>query len=84
VNRRSETVGLDLKTHLDSGMIHIFYENPQELEIDSHFARIVGTIEKHDIHRLVIDGVSNYKYCDRRSAPTAISFTRWSPTANSG
>jgi circadian clock protein KaiC len=41
-------------------MIHIFYESPQELEIDSHFARIVDTIEKYDIQRLVIDGVSSY------------------------
>jgi circadian clock protein KaiC len=58
--RNAKTVGLDLQAHLDSGMIHIFYESPQELEIDSHFARIVDTIEKHDIQRLVIDGVSSY------------------------
>ena len=58
--RNAGTIGLDLQTHLDSGMIHIFYESPQELEIDSHFARIVDTIEKHDIKRLVIDGVTSY------------------------
>jgi circadian clock protein KaiC len=58
--RNAETVGLDLRPHLDSGMIHIFYESPQELEVDSHFARIVDTVEKHDIQRLVIDGVTSY------------------------
>jgi circadian clock protein KaiC len=58
--RNAGTVGLDLKDHIDSGMIHIFYESPQELEVDSHFARIVETIEKYDIQRLVIDGVSSY------------------------
>jgi circadian clock protein KaiC len=58
--RNAETVGLDLQAHLDSGMIHIFYESPQELDIDSHFARIVDTIEEHDIQRLVIDGVTSY------------------------
>jgi circadian clock protein KaiC len=58
--RNAETLGLNLKEHLDSGMIHIFYESPQELEIDSHFARIVRTIEEHDIQRLVIDGVTSY------------------------
>ncbi len=58
--RNAETVGLDLKPHLDSGMLHIFYESPQELEVDSHFARIVDTIEKYDIQRLVIDGVTSY------------------------
>jgi len=67
--RNAETVGLDLKKHLDSGMIHIFYESPQELEIDSHFARIVDTIEKYEIQRLVIDGVSSYSTAldDQRS-----------------
>jgi circadian clock protein KaiC len=57
--RNAETVGLDLQTHLGSGMIRILFESPQELEIDSHFARIVDTIEKYDIQRLVIDGVSS-------------------------
>jgi hypothetical protein len=42
-------------------MIHIFYESPQELEIDSHFARIVQTVEEHDIQQLVIDGVTSYR-----------------------
>ena len=41
-------------------MIHIFYESPQELEVDAHFARIVQTIEEYDIQRLVIDGVTSY------------------------
>jgi len=58
--RNAETIALDLQSHIDSGMIHIFYESPQELEIDSHFARIVQTIEKYDIQRLVIDGVTSY------------------------
>jgi circadian clock protein KaiC len=30
------------------------------LEIDAHFARIIRTIEEHDIQRMVIDGVSSY------------------------
>ncbi len=58
--RNSGTLGLDLQSHVDSGMIHILYESPQELEVDSHFARIVRTIEENDIQRLVIDGVTSY------------------------
>ena len=58
--RNAETLGLDLQSQIDSGMIHIFYESPQELEVDSHFARIVKTIEEYDIQRLVIDGVTSY------------------------
>jgi circadian clock protein KaiC len=58
--RNAETIGLNLQEHLDSGMLHIFYESPQELEVDSHFARIVDTIEKYNIQRLLIDGVTSY------------------------
>lgn len=58
--RNAETIGLDLRAQMDSGMIHVFYESPQELEIDSHFAHIVRLIEEHNIQRLVIDGVSSY------------------------
>jgi circadian clock protein KaiC len=58
--RNAETIGLNLQTEIDAGMIRIFYESPQELEVDSHFARIVRTIEEHNIQRLVIDGVTSY------------------------
>ena len=58
--RNAGTLGLDLKAQIDAGMIHIFYESPQELEVDAHFARIIETVEKYDIQRLVIDGVTSY------------------------
>jgi circadian clock protein KaiC len=58
--RNAGTLGLDLKAQMDAGMIHIFYESPMELEVDAHFARIIRTIEQHDIQRLVIDGVTSY------------------------
>jgi circadian clock protein KaiC len=58
--RNANTLGLDLKAQMDTGMIHIFFDSPQELEIDAHFARLVQTIEDNDIQRLVIDGVTSY------------------------
>jgi circadian clock protein KaiC len=58
--RNAETLGLDLQRQIDAGTIHIFYESPQELEVDSHYARILRTIEENDIQRLVIDGVTSY------------------------
>src|SRR5207247_10062260 len=36
------------------------FDSPQELEIDAHFDRIVRTIEKHNIERLLIDGMTSY------------------------
>jgi circadian clock protein KaiC len=67
--RNAETVGIDLQKQIDAGMIHIFYESPQELEIDVHFRRLVKTIEENNIERLVIDGVTSYSTAldDQRS-----------------
>jgi circadian clock protein KaiC len=61
VRRNAATLGLDLKQHLDSGMIQFFYDCPRELELDVHFARIVGMIEEHHIERLIIDGMTSYQ-----------------------
>jgi len=60
VMRNAETLGLNLREHLDSGLIQFFYDCPRELELDVHFARIVQTIEEHDIQRLIIDGMTSY------------------------
>jgi circadian clock protein KaiC len=67
--RNAATVGIDLQEHIDSGMLHIFYESPQELDVDSHFARLVKTIEDNNVQRLVIDGVTSYSTAldDQRS-----------------
>ena len=58
--RNAETLGLNLKEQVDTGMIQVFYDSPQELEIDAHFDRIIRTIEEHKIERLVIDGMTSY------------------------
>jgi circadian clock protein KaiC len=58
--RNAESLGLDLQRHIDAGAISIFYESPQELEVDSHYAHIVKIIEEKNIQRLVIDGVTSY------------------------
>jgi len=60
VMRNAETLGLNLRQHLESGAIQFFYECPRELELDVHFARIVRTIEEHNIERLIVDGVTSY------------------------
>ncbi|MCU1239269.1 MAG: hypothetical protein JWP63_7236 [Candidatus Solibacter sp.] len=58
--RNAETIGLDLQSQIDDGTIHVLFDSPQELNIDSHYARIVQTIEEHDIQRMVIDGMTSY------------------------
>jgi len=58
--RNAETLGLNLQSQIDEGTIHVLFDSPQELNIDVHFARIVHTVEKHDIQRMVIDGMTSY------------------------
>jgi circadian clock protein KaiC len=61
VMRNAETLGLNLRQHLESGIIQFFYDCPRELELDVHFARITRTIEEHHIERLIIDGMTSYQ-----------------------
>jgi circadian clock protein KaiC len=61
VMRNAETLGLNLRPYLESGMIQFFYDSPRELELDVHFARITRIIEQHAIDRLIIDGMTSYQ-----------------------
>jgi circadian clock protein KaiC len=58
--RNAQTLGLDLDAQVKDGTIQIMFESPQELNIDSHYARITQLIEEHDIQRMVIDGMTSY------------------------
>ena len=58
--RNAQTLGLNLQEQIDDGTIKIMFETPQELDIDSHYARIVRLVEENDIQRMVIDGMSSY------------------------
>jgi len=58
--RNAQTLGLNLEEQVADGTIKILFESPQELDIDSHYARIVRLIEEHDVQRMVIDGMTSY------------------------
>jgi circadian clock protein KaiC len=58
--RNAKTIGLDLQAQVDDGTIHVLFDSPQELNIDAHFAKIVQTVEKYDLQRMVIDGMTSY------------------------
>jgi len=58
--RNAETIGLNLGEQVESGMIRIMFESPQELDVDAHYAAIIQTIEEHDIQRMVVDGMTSY------------------------
>jgi circadian clock protein KaiC len=68
--RNAQTLGLNLEKQVADGTIHILFESPQELDIDSHYARIVRVVEERNIQRMVIDGMTSYSTailpCHRR------------------
>jgi circadian clock protein KaiC len=58
--RNAQSLGLNLQEQIDGGSIRILFESPQELDIDAHYAQIIELVEKHDIQRMVIDGMTSY------------------------
>jgi circadian clock protein KaiC len=45
VLRNAHGIGIDLQSFIDRGLVHLWYEPPQEMEIDRHFAQIEAIVE---------------------------------------
>src|ERR1700730_10772639 len=58
--RNAQTLGLNLEEQIADGTIQILFESPQELDIDSHYSRIIQLVEERDVQRMVIDGMTSY------------------------
>ena len=54
VLRNAKSIGIDLPS------VHLWYEPPQEFEIDRHFAQIEAIVEDFKPQRAVIDSLSTY------------------------
>jgi len=60
VFRNAHSIGIDLQAAIDKGLSHLWYEPPQEIEIDRHFAQIEALVEHFKPQRAVIDSLSTY------------------------
>jgi len=60
VLRNAQSIGIDLQSAIDKGLVHLWYEPPQEFEIDRHFAQIEAIVERFKPQRAVIDSLSTY------------------------
>ena len=60
VLRNAHTIGIDLQSAIDKGLVHLWYEPPQEFEVDRHFAQIEAIVESFKPRRAVIDSLSTY------------------------
>ncbi len=60
VMRNAASIGIDLQPAIDRGIVRLYYDAPQELEIDPHFHKIEQIIEEFKPRRVVIDSLATY------------------------
>ena len=60
IMRNAASVGIDLKDPIESGLIVLEYEPPQEIEVDVHFHHIEQLVKNFKPKRVVIDSLSTY------------------------
>jgi circadian clock protein KaiC len=58
--RNAATIGIDLQREIGRGMIEVWYQSPQEMEVDRHFAEFERRIERVTPRRVVIDSLAGY------------------------
>ncbi|MGH7906176.1 MAG: RAD55 family ATPase [Candidatus Binataceae bacterium] len=60
VIRNAISVGYDFEPEIRRGMMDIWYEAPQEMDIDRHFHEIERKVQTFQPRRVVIDSLSTY------------------------
>ena len=58
--RNANSIGIDLQTFIDSGLVRVQYDTPQEIEIDRHFHDIEQLMEDFKPTRVLFDSLSTY------------------------
>src|SRR2546425_140783 len=60
VLRNAKSIGIDLQTHIGRGVVHLYYDPPQEIEVDHHFHTIEQIVKDFRPRRAVLDSISTY------------------------
>jgi circadian clock protein KaiC len=58
--RNAATVGIDLQPAIDQGLVRLYYDAPQEIEVDQHFHKIEEIMEEFKPKRVLLDSLSTY------------------------
>src|SRR3990170_4467319 len=58
--RNAASIGLDLQKEIDRGIVRMYYDSPQEIDIDYHFHKIELIVEEFKPKRVLIDSLSTY------------------------
>lgn len=60
VLRNAASLGMDLQPAIDRGLVRIYYDPPQEIEVDYHFHKVEQIVQEFKPRRVVIDSLSTY------------------------
>ncbi|MDQ3070457.1 MAG: hypothetical protein M3R55_12115 [Acidobacteriota bacterium] len=60
VLRNAKSIGVDLEPAIESDLVRIQYDPPQEIEVDVHFQEIEDIVEEFKPTRVLIDSISTY------------------------
>lgn len=58
--RNAASLGMDLQKEIDRGVVRMYYDPPQEMQVDHHFHKIERIVEDFQPRRVVIDSLSTY------------------------
>ena len=58
--RNANSIGIDLAQLIDSGIVRVQYDTPQEIEIDRHFHDIEQIVQEFKPTRVLFDSLSTY------------------------
>jgi circadian clock protein KaiC len=58
--RNAAGLGIDFQPAIDRGLVRLYYDAPQEIEVDHHFHKIERIVEEFEPKRVVIDSLSTY------------------------
>ena len=58
--RNAASIGIDLQKDIDRGVVRMYYDSPQEIDIDHHFYNIERIVEEFKPKRVLIDSLSTY------------------------
>ena len=58
--RNASSIGIDLQAEIDRGVVQIYYDPPQEIEVDHHFNKIEQIVQDFKPKRVVLDSLSTY------------------------
>ena len=58
--RNAGTIGIDLQSEIDRGLVRMQYDPPQEIDVDRHFHEIERIVQEFKPRRVVFDSISTY------------------------